>query len=149
MPQPFYSVPPDSAVAGITWPQTHRDLFTLSTSLREALRTLDSQRIHDVVFRFYRDFVCHVWDEDLMEGTLKDIAHREPQLSSIVRKLREDHEEMLRILQDLVYTSLADLDRLVALSHRFLSVFEVHQRTEEQLVDDLFYRDDHIGGVSD
>ncbi len=123
----------------------HSDLRGLAQGLKEAVEKQDIPDLQERADQMYWTFLNHAYSEETTSGFFGDIAMKEPRLVPTIKKLREEHDEILSTLSTMRHTDRKKDADLLELAEKLLEIFVRHEKLEDQIIHEHFFRD-HGGG---
>lgn len=122
--------------------------------IRQLCRDLESAMTGNRVKEFFEDvdllhytLITHIRDEDSPLGIYHEIERAVPRLQYTVRDLREQHDIILQTLVHIQKLSHDEFGKAKSLMTSCLAVLHRHERHEDELIHEAYYRDMGTAGA--
>ncbi len=109
---------------------------------RDIESAMEGNRVDDffeAVDLMFHTVVTHIRSEDSYLGIYHEIEHAVPRLQYYVRDLREQHEEILKQLNEARALTKEEFSKAKSIMKNCLALLHHHERGEDNLIHEAYY----------
>lgn len=124
----------------------HREIQRLALHLKDAAMRGDCEQIYHQTRQFVHEMKAHIEDEEGREGLYGDIERERPSLAYRLEHLKQQHVQILKLLDLVLGDPEEDSEIVVSLLDECLALVARHHADEEHVIDEAFYQDEGAPG---
>ena len=116
------------------------ELHALIEKLRSAWEKGQSTEITNMAQSLLVAFQTHIESEEGEDGWYSQVTNLQPRLIHQIQSLQRQHYRMLELLMEMMRAP-GPAPEVCSLAAKFLDLITQHEKREDALIDEVFYRD--------